>query len=252
MALQKGCDLLLIFCRVDGAGGIDQPSARLEQRRSGIQNCRLCGKQFCLPGSFQLFIAQIWLFCQNAQAAARHIRQDAVCHGQCGVRLGGIITKGMHPSKAYAIHSGADEPHTVLCRIAAVQLSCTLHLLGQQNGLAAGGSAQIQHRLAGGCAHAKGCQLAGLSLHMVVALSEQFVVCRTAGKSCQHAAGHNTLPHLCCALLCKQRAQLCSAGLEGVCTQTGQTAIGLIGQDAQCFIRVIFVEEFRHIPSGRA
>ena len=87
---------------------------------------------------------------------------------------------------------------------------------------------------------------------MVVALSEQFVVCRTAGKSCQHAAGHNTLPHLCCALLCKQRAQLCSAGLEGVCTQTGQTAIGLIGQDAQCFIRVIFVEKFRHIQSGRA
>ena len=87
---------------------------------------------------------------------------------------------------------------------------------------------------------------------MVVALSEQFVVCRTAGKSCQHAAGHDALPYLCCALLCKQRAQLCSAGLEGVCTQTGQTSIGLIGQDAQCLVRVVFVEKFRHIPPGRA
>ena len=158
----------------------------------------------------------------------------------------------MHPSKAHAVYRGANQPHTVLCCIAAVQFSSALHLLGQQNRLAAGGSAQIQHRLAGGCAHAKGCQLAGLSLHMVVALSEQLVVCRAAGKSCQYTAGHDALPYLCCALLCKQRAQLCSAGLEGVCTQTGQTAIGLIGQDAQCFIRVIFVEEFRHIPPGRA
>ena len=54
VTLQKGCDLLLIFCRVDGAGGVDQPPARLEQRRSDIQNCCLCGKQLCLPGSFQL------------------------------------------------------------------------------------------------------------------------------------------------------------------------------------------------------
>ena len=158
----------------------------------------------------------------------------------------------MHPSKAHAVYRGADQPHTVLCRIATVQCSCALHLLGQQNRLAAGGSAQVQHRFTGGCAHAKGCQLAGLSLHMVVALSEQFVVCRTAGKSCQHAAGHNTLPHLCCALLCKQRTQLRSAGLEGVCAQAGQAAIGLIGQDAQCFVRVVFVEEFCHIPPGRA
>ena len=252
MALQKGCDLLLIFCRVDGAGGVDQPPARLEQRRSGIQNCRLCGKQFCLPVSFQLFIAEIRFFCQNAQAAARHIRQDAVCHGQCRVRFGGIITKGMHPGKAHTVYRGADQPHTVFGCIATVQCSCALHLLGQQNRLAAGGSAQVQHRFTGGCAHAKGCQLTGLSFYMVVSLPEQLVVRRAAREPCQHTAGHDALPHLCCALLCKQRTQLCSAGLEGVCTQTGQTAIGLIGQDAQCFIRVVFVEEFCHIPPGRA
>ena len=158
----------------------------------------------------------------------------------------------MHPGKAHAVYRGADQSHTILCRIAAVQFSSALHLLGQQNRLAAGGSAQVQHRFTGGCAHTKGCQLAGLPLYMIVPLPEQLVVCRAARKTCQHTAGHNTLPHLCCALLCKQRAQLCSAGLEGVCAQTGQTAIGLIGQDAQCFIRVIFVEEFRHIPPGRA
>ena len=158
----------------------------------------------------------------------------------------------MHSGKAHTIHSGADQPHTVLCRIATVQFSGALHLLGQQNGLAAGGCAQVQHRLAGGCPHAKGCQLTGLPLHMVVALPEQFVICRTARKPCQHTTGHDALSHLCCALLCKQRTQLRSAGFEGVCTQTGQASIGLIGQDAQCFIRVIFMEKFRHIPPGRA
>ena len=158
----------------------------------------------------------------------------------------------MHPGKAHAIHSGADQPYTVFCRITAVQFSCALHLLGQQNGLAAGGSTQIQHRLTGGCTHAKSCQLTGLPLHMVVPLPEQLVVCRAARKPCQHTAGHDSLPHLCCALLCEQRTQLCSADLDGICAQTGQTSIGLIGQDAQCFIRVVFVEEFRHIPPGRA
>ena len=87
---------------------------------------------------------------------------------------------------------------------------------------------------------------------MVVSLPEQLIICRAPREPCQHAAGHDALPHLCCALLCKQRTQLRSAGLEGVCTQAGQTAIGLIGQDAQCFIRVVFVEEFCHIPPGRA
>ena len=87
---------------------------------------------------------------------------------------------------------------------------------------------------------------------MVVALPEQLIVCWAARKPCQHTAGHDALSNLRCALLCKQRAQLCSAGLEGVCTQAGQTAIGLIGQDAQCFVRVVFVEKFRHIPPGRA
>ena len=82
VALQKSGDLLLILCRVDGTGGVDQPSPCPELRCSGIQDGSLGGKQLCLPGSFQLFIAQIRLFCQDAQAAAGHIRKDAVCHGQ--------------------------------------------------------------------------------------------------------------------------------------------------------------------------
>ena len=43
VALQKGCDLLLIFCRVDGAGRVNQPPAGLEQPGRCIQNGRLGG-----------------------------------------------------------------------------------------------------------------------------------------------------------------------------------------------------------------
>ena len=201
---------------------------------------------------FEGLVADVRLLGEDAEAAAGGVHQNSVRHGQVGICLCAVGDPGLHVGKPHPLHGLADQLDAVLADVAAHQPPFVPHLLDEEQALAAGGSAEVEDGIAGLCLHTEGCQLAGLSLHMVVALPEQFVVCRTAGKSCQHAAGHNTLPHLCCALLCEQRTQLCSAGLDGICAQAGQPIISLMGQDAQCFIRVVFVEEFRHIPPGRA
>ena len=44
VAGQKCRDLLLVFCRVDGAGGVHQPAARFQQLCRRIEDGRLRGQ----------------------------------------------------------------------------------------------------------------------------------------------------------------------------------------------------------------
>ena len=119
----------------------------------------------------------------------RHIRQNAVGLRQGRVCLRCVIAQGFHVGKAHPFHGGADELYAVLRRVAAVQRAGILHFLGQQQGLAAGRGAQVQHGLTGFCLHTESRQLAGLPLHMVISLPEQFLIRGAALESGQHTAG---------------------------------------------------------------
>ena len=127
-----------------------------------------------------------------------------------------------------------------------------MHLLGQQDGLAAGRGAQVDDRFSGLCVHAERRQLAGLPFHMEVPLPEQLIFRRAALEADQHTARHNA--PLC--FLCAGSQQLCTkligAAFQRVRPQAGHAAVGLVGKDIQCFVRVVFVQKFRHIPPGRA
>ena len=203
-----------------------------------------------MAGLVQRFVADIRLFGQDAQAAAGGVHKDAVGLGQAGVLPGGIVAEGFDIGKAHPLHCRADEADAVLSCIAADETAGPLHFLGQQERLAAGGRAEVQHRFAGLCLHAERRQLAGLPFDVVVSLPEPRVLGRASLKCGQHTARHKARLGRCA-----QRRQLFAEGggigLERVDPQAGPAAVSRIGQDAQRLVRVMDAEEVRHIFPGR-
>ena len=194
----------------------------------------------------QGFITDIRLFCQNAEAAAGGIHQDAVRCGELRIWPRRVVAKGFDVCKAHPLHRRPNKPDAVFRRVAADESTGTLHLLGQQDGLAAGSRAEVQHRFAGLCLHAEGGQLAGLTFHVVAPRPEQVVVGGAALKFCEDAARHD-------ARLGRsaQRVQLFAEGghigLEGVRPEARSAAVCRVGQDAQRFVRVAAAEKLRHV-----
>ena len=87
---------------------------------------------------------------------------------------------------------------------------------------------------------------------MVISLPEQFLVGGAALESGQHTAGHYALPHLPHTEGSELFAQRSGVRFEWVCPQAGQAAVCLVGEDVPCFVRVVLVQEFCHIPPSRA
>ena len=87
---------------------------------------------------------------------------------------------------------------------------------------------------------------------MVISLPEQFLVGGAALEPGQHTAGHYALPHLPHTECSELFAQRSGVRFERVCPQAGQAAVCLVGEDVPCFVRVVLVQEFCHIPPGRA
>ena len=87
---------------------------------------------------------------------------------------------------------------------------------------------------------------------MEISLPEQLVFRRASLEPGQHTAGHNAGLRFLCSGSQHLCAEFFCACLQRVCPQASHAAIGFVGEDIQCFIRVVFVQKFRHIPPGRA
>ena len=81
--------------------------------------------------------------------------------------------------KPHPLHGLADQLDAVLADVAAHQPPFVLHLLDEEQALAAGGGAEVEDGIAGLCLHAEGGKLAGLPLDVEVSLPEQPALCRT-------------------------------------------------------------------------
>ena len=84
---------------------------------------------------------------------------------------------------------------------------------------------------------------------MVISLPEQFLVGGAALEPGQHTAGHYALPHLPHTECSELFAQRSGVRFERVCPQAGQATVRLVGEDVPCFVRVVLVQEFCHIPA---
>ena len=139
---------------------------------------------------FEVLVPDVRLLGEDAEAAAGGVYQNSVRHGQVGIGLCAVGDAGLHVGKPHPLHGLADQLDAVLADVAAHQPPFVLHLLDEEQALAAGGGAEVEDGIAGLCLHTEGCQLAGLPLHMETALLEERVLRRAALELCQHAAGH--------------------------------------------------------------
>ena len=76
-AARNCVDDRLVFIRQDTARRVDQPAARLHERRGGGEDRRLLGRQL-RNGRFRLAPFEIGIAAQRAEAGARRVHQHAV------------------------------------------------------------------------------------------------------------------------------------------------------------------------------
>ena len=129
---------------------------------------------------FEGLVADVRLLGEDAEAAARGVYQDGIRHGQVGIRSGAVGDAGLHVGKPHPLHGLADQLDAVLADVAAHQPPFVLHLLDEEQALAAGGGAEVEDGIAGLCLHAEGGKLAGLPLHVEISVPEKPALRRAA------------------------------------------------------------------------
>ena len=173
MVAEEGLQQLAVLSGIDGAGGIDQLTARLEQGQQGLQEAALQQHQLANQGRGDA-PAGIGVAGQGAQARAGGIQQDAIKPaaplGFLGRQLSGIGNQGVDGAQAEA---GGVDPHPAQAALGAIHrphLALVADQFSQVGALAAGGSAGIEDALAGLGIQQQPHRLGRAILHAPVAL----------------------------------------------------------------------------------
>ena len=168
MRREKPLDLRLVFFRQDAAGGINEATARCDTtRRTGENPCLQRGQfdqTLLILAPFQIRVAA-----QGPDAATRRIHQHALRLACQSAHPRVVLMLDRHridvgQATARKTRLG---PRQARCRnVKSIKTPGRAHQRPEQQGLAAGASAKIDHHFAATGCHQQSQQLAALVLYL--------------------------------------------------------------------------------------
>lgn len=139
---ENGFDDLLTLFGLKRAGGVEQTTSRREARKSGLQNAGLTGGVASEVGGSEA-VANLWIACEGAGAAARDVGEDEIEVFECVRRVGRVGCLYRDVCGVGILHEAC--PHageTTWADVSGEDL-CLWEAMGENEGLAAGRGAGI-------------------------------------------------------------------------------------------------------------
>jgi hypothetical protein len=175
---QEGGDDGFVLLGQQAAGGVHQAAARLHEARRAGQDRRLLGGELGQRLG-ALAPLEVGVAAQGAEAAARRIDQHPV--DLAGQALDARVVLAGDDHRVDVGQARAGDPRLELAEplvghVEGVQAAGVAHQRAEQQGLAAGAGAEVDHHLAALGLEQEAQQLAAFVLHLEAAVEEERVL----------------------------------------------------------------------------